>query len=132
MICSLCRPYVEEEGVDYLRGMLGRFPSACLREKTKGLDPGPLVAWMLTYPYGAFGCLHVMESHRRRKLGTCLVYEILERIEAMRELDNASTVLNHCFVMEDNVPSRRMLTRCDFPLMPAKATFLTWESPASS
>jgi GNAT superfamily N-acetyltransferase len=93
-----------------MQRMIEGFPSTCLRPVTKN-DIEPPVAWILSYPYGALGPLHVLDEYRRKGLGSWLVLSLCEFMRSLAVREGHPCPRIYAFVLQDNVASASMFEK---------------------
>jgi FR47-like protein len=92
-------PFGGFEGCSYIQRMIEGFPSTCLRPVTKN-DLEPPVAWILSYPYGALGPLHVLDEYRRKGLGSWLILSLCEFMRSLAVREGLPCPRILCFCCE--------------------------------
>jgi RimJ/RimL family protein N-acetyltransferase len=81
--------------------------------RTIGLEneqTGELVAWCVTYDYGALGMLQTKETHRGKGLGRIAVKLMITKL--FKECDYSSQAF--CFIEAQNVASMRLFESLGF------------------
>lgn len=98
-------PYVEDTGPSFLHRVVERLPSACVRPNASAdsLVSEP-VGWVLCYPGGSLGSLHVLDDWQRRGIAASLV---AAQSRNMRRAAAGKLTVN-AVVLENNAPSRAL------------------------
>lgn len=104
-------PYGGPESVPYIKDMIVSHPSVCVRRLNGSRE---LVAWVLTYPYGALGSLHVVEDCRRLGFGTLLVEALSAKLIAIAANEpNQPAPTLYAYAAVDNTASRSLFSKLD-------------------
>ncbi|KAL5474748.1 hypothetical protein EMCRGX_G026741 [Ephydatia muelleri] len=69
-----------KDSIKAFQFMIGSLPTSAIFHTS---DPENPVAWILTYPYGQIGHLHVLKEHRRKGLGGIVMTDLFKKVNGI-------------------------------------------------
>lgn len=108
-------PFGGDNGSSYIERMIEGHPSTCLRPATSEDENScqPPVAWILAYPYGAIGSLHVLDAHRRKGLASRLISAQCNYMRSCSEREGRPSPLIHAYALLQNGASQSLFDKLE-------------------
>ena len=97
-------PFKSEDSEIFVKHLLELYPSSGITTES-----GQLCGWVLTYPYGAIGIMHVMPEFRRRGLAKAIVAHHIEKWTVY-----GWGCQPFCYIVDDNSASKSLFEALDF------------------